>query len=140
MTTRAETIAELGLPSVESICGRVEAALPKATLYSCTDDEEVSCTNPWDAVEEYVENYFHCEGREPADGPLSISIRAFVEGEPPWVDQVGEVDLTEAETWTWALTECCDEDLAEWVEAAKAWLASEKLEGAAPELAPAEAS
>lgn len=128
MKNRGAIIAGLGLPSVESIIERVEAVLPKATLYSCADDEEVSCTNPWDAVEECVENYFHCEGREPADGPLSISIRAFVEGEPPWVDQVGEADLTEAETWTWALTECCDDDLDEWVAAAKAWLASPKAE------------
>lgn len=197
MKTRAETIAALGLPSVESIIERVEAALPKTGLFHCDDcPESTVLTEVFDALCEYIDDYWSHSG--PSDGPPELTVYAFerdtigdkdyaaaveyaarvvVEhleesfgGDDPrrrvdvaeremaaaflpivrqhyvqdfvrTCSQVGkDCDLSEEECWSLMLAECCDEDLVEWVEAAKAWLAGEKPEDVAPELATAEAS
>lgn len=195
MKTRAETIAELGLPSMKSISDRLIAEVTPADFYDCRDSEEVSLTHPWDAVDDFCEWVFGQERCDPSEGAPLVRVRSvsrdpisdesyrasalraathIIEGleedfggehrdevevsekalateleglirkhypqSMVWrCSEVGEFSLTDEECWSLAIAECCDEDLAEWVEAAKAWLADEKLEGAAPELAPAEA-
>lgn len=195
MSTRAETIAEIGLPSVESIIDRVEGALGAADFYECGEPERLTHehvsealwgylddvmwhTSPGEgppevavcaydtatisdkeytaealkAASSIIENldaeYGGDEARdevEAAETALAAELEALIRKHYPqrlvWrCSQVGKgCDLSEEECWALVLDHCCDDELAEWAAAAKAWLASEKLEGAVPELAPAEA-
>lgn len=82
---------------------------------------------------------------EAAETALATELEALIRKHYPqslvWrCSQLGKgCDLTEEECWSLVLDHCCDDELAEWVASAKTWLASEKLEGAAPKRAPAEA-
>lgn len=75
MTTEADnTIAALGLPSVESILERIDAVLGQVDFVDCDSvPEEVHHERPIDAIDDRYAA--RCPG--PEDGPLSVSVYGY---------------------------------------------------------------
>lgn len=183
MSARNTIIAGLGLPSVESIIGRVEAVLGDADFYECGEPEQLTHEDVSGAIWGYLDDVmWHTS---PGDGPPEVAVRAYDTTTIPdkeytaealkaassiienidaeyggdeardeveaaekalateleslirkhypqslvWrCSQVGKgCELTEKECWSLVLDHCCDDELAEWTEAAKAWLASPEV-------------
>ena len=183
MSARDTIIAELGLPSVESIIARVEAVLGGADFYECVEPERLTHEDVSEALWGYLDDVmWHTS---PGEGPPEVAVRAYDtakisdkkytaealkaasiviedldaeyggDGARDEVEaaetalatelealirkhypqslvwrciQVGkDCDLTEKECWSLVLDHCCDGELAEWVAAAKAWLASPEV-------------
>lgn len=183
MSARDTIIAELGLPSVESIIERVIAEVEPADFYDCRDSEEITHEHPWDSIDDFCEWAFgqtrwdasdgppevivhsfardtisdehyrasalraaeriiedleddfggdHRDGVEAAEKALATELEGLIRKHYPqrmvWrCREVGEFSLTEEECWSLAIAECWDDDLDEWVAAAKAWLASPEV-------------